>query len=145
MTYTRPMFERCLYFNVNALARSVNQIWEEAFSVYDLSPSHAYLLRLVLSTPGLTPGQISQELKLEKSTVSRFLKSLENKGMLIRKTGISDDARELGIFPTQRAKKMAADLEETGNRLYQKMLDQLGKTRLTSLVGELKNTERSIG
>jgi len=138
------MFERCLYFNVNALARSVNQIWEEAFSVYELSPAHAYLLRLVLSSPGLTPGQISHELKLEKSTVSRFLKALENKDMLIRKKGLSSDAREHGIFPTQKANKIATDLEETGNRLYQKMIDKLGKTELTSLVGELKHTENSI-
>ena len=82
ITYTCPMFERCLYFNVNALARAVNRIWEEAFREFDLSPSHAYLLRLLLSSPGMSPKQISRELKLEKSTITRFLDSLQQKGLL---------------------------------------------------------------
>ena len=73
------MVERCLYFNINTLTRVVNRIWDDAFAELGLSPSHAYLLRLVLSQPGLTPKQISLELKLEKSTVTRFIDVLGKK------------------------------------------------------------------
>lgn len=138
------MFERCLYFNINALTRAVNQIWDAAFAEFDLSPSHAYLLRLVLSTPGLTPKQISQELKLEKSTITRFLDALQNKGLIRRQKGVSGDAREQGIYPTKKAEKIATQLEAKGNALYQKMVDSIGKTELTSLVAQLRKTESSI-
>jgi hypothetical protein len=39
------MFDRCLYFNVNALARVVNKKWAEGFEQFDLSPAHGYMLR----------------------------------------------------------------------------------------------------
>jgi DNA-binding MarR family transcriptional regulator len=138
------MFERCLYFNVNALARAVNRIWEEAFAEFDLSPSHAYLLRLVLAEPGLTPKQISQELKLDKSTITRFLHVLAEKKLISRKSSNSGDAREQGIYPTRRAQNMALRLEEKGEELYRKMTDNIGKTRLVGLVGELRNTESQL-
>ncbi|MDH5483659.1 MAG: MarR family transcriptional regulator [Gammaproteobacteria bacterium] len=138
------MFERCLYFNINALTRAVNRIWDDAFAEFGLSPSHAYLLRLVLSNPGLTPKQISQELKLEKSTVTRFLDALAKKAFIIRKQGISGDAREQGIYPTKKSEKITLELEEKGNQLYQKMIDSIGKTELTGLVKKLRNTETRI-
>jgi len=138
------MFERCLYFNLNALTRAVNRIWDEAFSEFGLSPSHAYLLRLVLSSPGMAPKQISLELKLEKSTVTRFLDALEKKGLIRRRKGISSDAREQSVYPTTKSKKIALELEEKGNELYQKMINNIGKNELTALVGKLRSIEKQI-
>jgi len=138
------MFERCLYFNINALTRAVNRIWDEAFAEFDLSPSHAYLLRLTLSNPGLTPKQLSIELKLEKSTITRFLDVLEKKEFIRRKKGISGDAREQGIYPTKKSEKIAVRLEEKGDALYQKMITRIGKSELTSLVSQLRKTGTRI-
>jgi len=138
------MFERCLYFNVNALARSVNRLWSDAYSEFSLSPSHAYLLRLVASQPGLTPKQICRELKLEKSTISRFLDALKLKGLVRRKKGISGDAREQGIFLTKKSTELSLQLEKKGNELYGKLIQSLGKNDLTSLVSELRKTETRI-
>ena len=139
-----PMFERCLYFNVNALARSVNRMWNDAYSEFNLSPSHAYLLRLVSSQPGLTPKQICLELKLEKSTISRFLDALVLKGLIRRKKGVSGDAREQGIFLTKKSAKISFQLEQKGDELYQKLILSLGKPELTSLVNELRKTKAQI-
>ena len=144
VVYTPYMFERCLYFNINALTRTVNRIWDEAFAKFDLSPSHAYLLRLTLSNPGLTPKQLSLELKLEKSTITRFLDVLEKKEFIRRKKGISGDAREQGIYPTKKSEKIAVRLEEKGDVLYQKMITRIGKSELTSLVSQLRKTGTRI-
>jgi len=138
------MFERCLYFNINALTRSVNRIWDNAFAEFGLSPSHAYLLRLVLSSPGLTPKQISIELKLEKSTITRFLDVLQKKGFIHRKKGVTGDAREQGIYATKKSENISQQLEEKGNVLYQKMINSIGTSELKSLVSELRKTETKI-
>jgi len=138
------MFERCLYFNINALTRSVNLIWNDAFAEFDLSPSHAYLLRLVLSDPGLTPKQISSELKLKKSTVTRFLDTLVKKDFINRKKGKSQDARERNIFPTQKAKDIEEKLELKGDELYQKMIDKIEEPKLVLLVEQLRHTRQEI-
>ena len=138
------MFERCLYFNINALTRTVNRIWEEAFSEFGLSPSHAYLLRLVLSSPGLTPKQISIELKLEKSTITRFLDVLQKKEFICRKKGVSGDAREQGIYPTKKSENISIQLEEQGNKLYKKMIKNIGANELKSLVNDLRKTKEKL-
>ena len=138
------MFERCLYFNVNALARAVNRKWEAAFAEFELSPAHAYLLRLCLSSPGLTPKQLAQELKLEKSTITRFINALVNKDLLQRKNSDSGDAREQAIFATKKSEKIAAELERQGEKLYQEMLKTVGKQELTSLVKNLRKIESQL-
>lgn len=130
------MFERCLYFNLNALTRKVNKIWDQAFQDLGLSPSHAYLLRVVLATPGITQQGIANELKLEKSTITRFIEALERKGYLKRiKSG-----REQNVYPTKAATDIFDQLEQQGNALYQRMTKDLGESPLTKLVGELRNT-----
>lgn len=138
------MFERCLYFNINALTRTLNRIWGEAFSEFGLSPSHAYLLRLVLSSPGLTPKQISIELKLEKSTITRFLDVLQKKEFIRRKKGVSGDAREQGIYPTKKSENISIQLEEQGNMLYKKMIKNIGAGELKSLVNDLRKTKEKL-
>jgi len=73
------MFEKCIYFNSNALVRQINKIWDDAFKPFGLSPSHAYVLRLVLNTPGLSMKQIAEDLELAPSTVTRFVDNLIHK------------------------------------------------------------------
>ncbi len=134
------MFERCLYFNVNALARKVNQIWEEAFADLGLSPAHAYLLRLILSSPGMVQKEIAKELRLEKSTVTRFIDALEEGGYLKR----SKVGREQTIAPTRAATRLEKELNRRGDALYQRMVDELGTTNLTGLVRQLRETGNKL-
>jgi len=129
------MFERCLYFNLNALTRKVNKIWEQAFQEYGLSPAHAYLLRLVLANPGITQTGIATELKLEKSTVTRFVEALEAKGYLLR----NKSGREQLVFPAKMAKAIGAQLEQEGNALYRRMIKNLGNDALIQLVADLRD------
>jgi DNA-binding MarR family transcriptional regulator len=134
------MFERCLYFNTNTLVRQVNKIWDEAFQEFGLSPAHAYLLRLVLSDSEMTQTQIASELNLEKSTVTRFIDSLEKRGYLTR----NKIGREHVIAPTAAAKKIKAKLNKKGDALYQTLAGKIGKDNLKQLVGQLRNTSTKI-
>lgn len=121
------MFERCLYFNTVALARDVDRIWAEAYGELSLIPSHAYLLRLVLAKPGLSPSAIGRELNLEKSTVTRFVDRMVDAGYLMRSNGNAEHGPGQQIFPTDRARAIQGRLEEIGEELY---------ARMTALIGE---------
>lgn len=134
------MFDRCLYFNLNALTRRVNKIWADAFAEFDLSPAHGYLLRLVLAEPGLSQTALAHELQLEKSTITRFVDSLVDKGLVVRKKTARSDGREQQIFPTARANKLQQRLEALGDSLYQRMTDSIGKQALTGLVKQLRDS-----
>jgi DNA-binding MarR family transcriptional regulator len=127
------MFERCLYFNTNSLARKLNSRWEQAFSPFDLPPSHGYLLRLVLENPGLTQQKIAEELRLNKSTVTRFISALEKKGLLARVES-SSDQRERVITPSKKAISLHKELQVLGDELYSSMCEILGRNNVESFV-----------
>jgi len=134
------MFERCLYFNLNALTRRVNRIWDDAFANMELSPAHAYLLRLVLDEPGLSPKQLGDALKLKKSTVTRFIDGLEFKGLVVRRKGGEHDSRLIAIYPTRHAMAIHDELEQQEEKLYQSLSIRLGEQRINELVQLLKQT-----
>jgi len=138
------MFDRCLYFNINALARLVNKKWAEAFSVLDLSPAHGYMLRVVLLKPGITPKELGAELQLEKSTISRFIDSMQKKGLVIRNKSASVDGRGQNIYPTGKANEIHASLEDLGESLYQTMVSGIGKRQLAMLVNSLRKNAKKI-
>ena len=138
------MFERCLYFNSNALARAVNRLWNQAFAELELTPAHAYLLRLVLGRPGITQKEIALELKLDKSTVTRFIDALEGRRLLQRKNPSHGDGREHNVFASKKATDMEQRLNAIGDRLYQTMAQTLGKEKLTTLVALLREAEQAL-
>jgi DNA-binding MarR family transcriptional regulator len=137
------MFEECLYFNSNALARTVSRIWTEAYRQFDLSPSHAFLLRVVLAKPGLLPRELAEELNLSRSTITRFLDSLEQRNLLIRKP-TTEDARELQVYPTRTAKAMHQKLDSTGENLTRLMGKILGKNEVSQTVVKLRKLQKSL-
>jgi len=137
------MFEKCIYFNTNALARQINKIWDDAFKPYGLSPAHAYVLRVVLNQPGISMKQIAEELELAPSTVTRFVDSLMHKKFLKR---VSDntDKRGMQIFPTADAKKIHSKLELTGQQLYSEMNNLIGKQAFSGLVSDMRDIRQQL-
>lgn len=137
------MFEECLYFNSNALARTVTRIWTEKYRQFDLSPPHAFLLRLVLAKPGMYPRELAKELNLNRSTITRFLDSLEKQDLLERQATESD-GREVQIFPTHKAEELKMQLNDTGKELTQLMQNILGKEALSEAVLTVRQVKKSI-
>lgn len=128
------MFERCLYFNTNTLVRKVNRLWDEHFIRLGLSPSHAYLIRVLTTQGTMTQKKLAETLQLEKSTVTRFIDALSDKGYVVReKVG-----REQHIIATHQAKQLADQLNNEGEQLYKLMEEKIGKARLEALVAEIR-------
>jgi DNA-binding MarR family transcriptional regulator len=137
------MFEECLYFNSNTLARTVSRIWTNAYRQVNLSPPHAFLLRLVLAKPGLFPREIADELNLSRSTITRFLDSLEKRKLLVRKP-TDRDGRELRVYPTQVAKQIHQKLDDIGADLTKLMAKTVGKNELSQMVAELRKMHKFL-
>lgn len=137
------MFEECLYFNSNALARTVTRIWTEAYKSFDLSPPHAFLLRVVLAKPGLMPRELAAELTLSRSTVTRFLDSLEKRGLLVRKM-TAQDGREVQIFPTKSAQSIHDELDQTGEKLSRLMHELIGRQEVSDAITNLRKFQKIL-
>ena len=137
------MFEQCLYFNSNALARTVSRVWAQAYSQYGLSPPHAFLIRVVLASPGLFPRDLARELGLSRSTVTRFLDSLEQRDYVTRRPS-ETDGRELRIYPTAKARAIRKELDATGAELSRLMGETLGRNEVLTVVAKLRKIRESL-
>lgn len=137
------MFEECLYFNSNALARKVTQFWTEAYKPLGLSPPHAFMLRVVLANPGLMPSELAEELSLSRSTITRFLDSLEKRDFLVRKMK-TQDGREIQIYPTKSSMKIHEKLDQTGRNLSKLMEKTIGEDDLSQTISNLRNLKTTL-
>lgn len=137
------MFEKCLYFNSNALARTVSRIWAEAYKKFDLSPPHAFLVKVVLSNPGVSPRELAEDLSLSRSTVTRFLDSLE-KNDFVRRESVGKDGREIQVYPTTKAENIRDHLDETRTELMERISTLLGTEDMPKTVATLRKTRSAL-
>jgi MarR family transcriptional regulator, organic hydroperoxide resistance regulator len=116
-------YGRCIYFSSNALARKTEKLATAVWKKVDLSPSHAYLLMIVLADPGVQPGALSAELHLTPSTITRLLEKLEDKKLVIRNT----EGKATNVYPTAKSKEMKTLLQECADEFQKNCIALFGK------------------
>ena len=67
----------CLYYSANALSRIMTKISDDEFAITGLSSSYAFLLMIVNENPGVQPTEISHQMQLTPSTVTRLIEKME--------------------------------------------------------------------
>lgn len=132
---------KCLYFTTNALARKVEKMAIEAWKPVNLSPSHAYLLMMVIEDPGVQPGAISDELQLTPSTISRLVEKLEEKKLLVRVT----EGKITNIYPTTAAKNMLPKMKECLSNFYNNYSSILGSQKSADMVKAMSELADQLG
>lgn len=120
---SESQFCNCLFFTANALGRNISRLAEESFSPTGLSPSLAFIIMAANKNPGLTPSDLSEAMQLERSTVTRFVDTLENKGWLIRKA----DGRRMHLYPAKPAQAADKKIRKAWKNLYAAYAEILGQ------------------
>jgi DNA-binding MarR family transcriptional regulator/GNAT superfamily N-acetyltransferase len=92
----------------------------------DLSASGVHTVLEIGLNPGITAKEIAARLKLEKSTISRLLKSLEARGE-IKQTRSEADGRAFGL-----------SLSETGHKTFA-TIDRFGDNQVHGALARLKD------
>ena len=112
----------CLYYSSNALSRILTKMADDAFKAVGLAPSYAFLLMTVNEKPGIQPGEISEEMQLSPSTVTRLVEKMENQGYLKR----ISEGRATNVEPTQESLDMHGQILEAWKQLNERYSDILG-------------------
>lgn len=131
------MFEQCLYFNTTSLARKLEREWTLAFKPFGLTPSQAFMLRVILEKPQSYQNALAKEMNITKPTASRGLDGLEKLG-LIERLSSADDAREIEIHPTKKAKALKNGLNAASGEVTKKFKKLLGNNEFLDVVGKLR-------
>lgn len=112
------------------MARKVEKLALQVWKKVDLSPSHAYLLMMVIEEPGLQPSAIVEELLLTPSTITRLIEKLEEKKLVVRTT----EGKITNVYPTPRAKELYPRLQECVDEFYKTYSSILGKEECSQMV-----------
>ena len=131
------MFEQCLYFNTTSLARKLEREWTLAFKPFGLTPSQAFMLRVILEKPQSYQNALAKEMNITKPTASRGLDGLEKIGLIERRSS-PDDAREIEVHPTRKAKAMKDGLNAASGEVTKKFKKLLGSDEFLDVVGKLR-------
>lgn len=112
------------------MARKVEKLAIESWKPVDLSPSHGYLLMLVLDQPGIQPGVIADQLQLTPSTISRLIEKLEERKLVVRTT----EGKITNVYPSPKGKLLLPELEACVARSQAAYLASLGNQDIKDLV-----------
>ncbi|MDB5774045.1 MAG: putative Bacterial regulatory protein MarR [Herbaspirillum sp.] len=138
------MFDHCLYFNTTALARVLEREWTKAFKPFGLTPSQAFMLRVVLQRPGLRQSELADAMAISRSTTTRTLDGLQKMALLERRnTGI--DGRQSQIEPTARAVALHAQLDAASGEVTRRMKRELGLAHFDDTVSKVRSTRSTLG
>ena len=130
----------CLYYSSNAFARVMTKMADEAFASTGLSSSYAFLLMTVNDKPGIQPKEISQQLQLTPSTITRFIEKMEHRGLLERK----HVGRTTEVYPTQKSIKLNEQIKEAWMKLYEKSSEIFGKEEVIKLTEDINSALRKV-
>ena len=133
MKASNSRYSSCVYFATGALARKVERLACEAWEPVGLSPSHGYLLLMVLDEPGIQPNKLVKELLLSPSTITRLADKLELKKLVQR----TSEGKVIKIFPTAKARALEPEMKACMGCFAEKYCEILGSEDCSMLTAAL--------
>lgn len=106
---------------------------DESFANTGLSSSYAFLLMIINERPGIQPKEISIQMLLTPSTVTRLIEKLEFKGYLERKPA----GRITEVFPTKLSLDLNEALKASWRNLFKKYSEILGEEQGVQLTSDI--------
>ncbi|MBK5201961.1 MAG: MarR family transcriptional regulator [Spirochaetaceae bacterium] len=70
------IFDNCMYFSTNQLARHLNSIADEAFKKVDYTATQGFTIIAIGELDKHSPSEIAEVLAMKPSTITRFLDKL---------------------------------------------------------------------
>jgi DNA-binding MarR family transcriptional regulator len=137
------MFDHCLYFNTAALARALEREWTRAFKPFGLTPSQAFMLRVVLEKPALLQSELAKELAIARPTATRTLDGLQ-KLELVERRSTANDGREYAIHPTPAAIALKDSLNAASGAVTRRLKKELGAAHFDDTVTKVKQIRSTL-
>jgi len=137
------MFEQCLYFNTTSLARQLEREWTSAFKPFGLTPSQAFMLRVVLNKASLLQSELASEMNISRPTATRALDGLERLS-LIKRVASDKDGREQEIHPTRKATEMKEAINTASVAVAKRLKKSLGTSHFEDAVDQIRGISTAL-
>jgi len=118
----------------------MTKISDEEFAKVGLSSSHAFLLMTVNEKQGIQPKEISEQMQLTASTVTRLIEKMEYRGYLERQS----NGRTTEVYSTEAGQGLQIKLKEAWRNLYNRYTEILGEENAVKLTADIYDASQKL-
>ncbi len=136
MNATEPT--NCTCFNLRKAARAVTQMYDQALKPTGLRATQLSLLFSVERTGPRGMAELAEQLVMDRTTLTRNLKPLLDRGLL--KSVEGSDRRRRPIAITAKGRAALAQALPYWREAQARMTGGLGRVRWGRLLGDLRDT-----
>ncbi|GAA6143581.1 MarR family transcriptional regulator [Hydrogenophaga sp. 5NK40-0174] len=131
-TIDTTYLESLLGYNARRAALSVISVFLQRMAPFGLRPVDFSVLTLIAHNPGITSRQICSALDILPPNLVGLIKSLDQRGLIIRKPHPTD-RRAQGLHLSAAGKKMQKSAQSTATLLEQDVASNLSAEELDTL------------
>lgn len=102
--------------DIDTLVREIHALYESKFKSYALQRGQFIFLTRIYENPGISLSDLSYELKLDKTTITRAIQKLIDSGYLIKQQD-EIDKRVWHLFSTDKCKELYDEIITEKNRI----------------------------
>ena len=127
------MKEKTIDYILRATWQAVSRMYNEEASKFDGSIAFGFALLSIDKEDGTPSTYISSRMGMEATSLTRTLKTLEEKGLIIRKKN-PEDGRGVLIYLTDFGKQMRAQSKETVLKFNESIRKNISEEKLQNFI-----------
>ncbi|MFZ6011630.1 MAG: MarR family winged helix-turn-helix transcriptional regulator [Bacteroidota bacterium] len=135
--------EETVDYNIKAAWHAIARMYNQQAGKHDITTSMGFVLLNINSEEGTPATKIAPLMGLEARSLTRLLKSMEEKGLIYREAD-SSDKRLVRIVLTKEGKKKKEKSRETVLRFNQVIREKIDAGKLNIFFEVLQNISKII-
>ena len=130
-----PSIADCTCFNLRKATRAVTQYYDEVLRPSGIRATQFSLLATIREFGTVSIGTLAEEAVVDRTTLTRNLKLLEDEGLVATSPGADARVREVSLTPAAHEKLAVA--QRYWKQAQAHMAEQMGDERVRRLLREL--------
>jgi MarR family transcriptional regulator, organic hydroperoxide resistance regulator len=135
--------EETVDYNIKAVWHAIARMYNQQASKHDITMSMGFVLLNINSEGGTPATKIAPLMGLEARSLTRLLKTMEEKGLIYREADASDK-RLVRIVLTKEGKKKKERSREVVLRFNEAIREKIDNTQLSTFFTVLQNINKII-
>lgn len=132
----------CTSFNLRKAARAVTQFYDEALKGSGLKSTQFSLLSMAVASGGAPISRLADEMAMDRTTLTRNLKPLEDAGLIRVESGA--DRRVRRVVVTPEGEHVLSRAVPMWRRAQTRMIDRLGDEQWAAFLRQLQTARRAV-
>ena len=120
-------------YKVYSMQRLLHRVLEISFKQYGITPGQWNLLNQLDQAGALSQRKLAEQTKKEQATITRYLDTLERKGLIVR-TRDANDRRAHVITITDEARKLLHQVEPIAEEASSKLVEEISPEEIETFL-----------